>query len=148
MLELANYTTSPHKRMIFGLLCDATVENIKTVLEIGPLIRQIFWSWFNKRIQVAVVNKYGTTWLPYVIIWKHWHCLLIAWLQSPVFIWHIQVHDRGTAVPIESRAKQSLCEINYTYLPLIKFLENFTTYVIMVCKDSKLQLDWCTRQGF
>lgn len=68
MLELANYTTSPHKRMIFGLLCDATVENIKTVLEIGPLIRQIFWSWFNKRIQVAAVNKYGTTWLPYVII--------------------------------------------------------------------------------
>lgn len=31
MLKLANYTTSPHKTMIFGLLCDATVENIKTV---------------------------------------------------------------------------------------------------------------------
>lgn len=68
MLKLANYTTSPHERMIFGLFCDATVENIKTVLEIGPLIRQIFWYWFNKPIQVAVVNKYGTMWLPYVII--------------------------------------------------------------------------------
>lgn len=56
MLKLANYTTNPHKRMIFGLLCDDTVEDIKTVLEIGPLIRQIFWSWFNNRIQVAFVK--------------------------------------------------------------------------------------------